>query len=309
MSGKKIVLATMAAISMTSAVQPAFANKEGVGTVLGGIIGGLLGNATGDSEVSRRNGTIIGALIGGFLGNRIGASMDEADKRAYADAQRRALESRIGETIEWEGSDYGGRTGAQGEVTTTDDGYHKRTGEYCRRYRSDFRVNGRSDSTVASACLKRSGQWYDVKESDINWNTVSNDGGLPGADGSMENSQSFIGGTLVNTITRKSGGEWIRIRLSNASILERLHLEVRDNNLKIHQIIVVTRQGHKVPINFAGTNAIFNRGSTKSLDLRSIGVSTGYIDIRAESYGGIASMKVLLEDIHGDEVRSKAERF
>lgn len=310
MSKYKKTLSALAALTALNSVQPAYADKEGVGTVIGGIIGGLIGNATGDSHNSRRNGAILGTLIGGFLGNRVGSSMDEADKRAYAEAQRRALNSRIGETIEWEGSQYGGRTGSVGNVTSTGEGYHKKTGEYCRAYKSEIRSNGEKDLSKAAACLTRNGSWYDVNNENVNWNSSDSQGGLPDADNNqLENSQPMPGGTLVSSITRKSGGEWIRIKLNQASILERMHLQIENSNLKIHQIIVVTRSGNRVPVNFAGTNSVFTMNSTKSLELIKIGVSTGYIDIRAESMNGSASMKVLLQDIHGDSVPTRAERF
>lgn len=317
MLSKKSGLIGLATITLLTSVQPAFANnKEGIGTVLGGIIGGVLGNATGDSHVSRRNGTIIGALIGGFIGNRIGASMDEDDRRAYAAAQRQALESRIGEEIEWEGSDYGSHTGATGTVVSTGEGYHRRNGNYCRIYKSDFRVRGRSESSKAAACLDHNGRWYDVDANEVRWNTTrSDDGGLPDSSGSVSSgsnsgAHAIIGaGSLATNITRKSGGEWIRFKLNNPTILEKLHLEVRNSSVKIHQMVVYTRQGQKVPIRFNGTNDIFRQGEIKSLDLRRIGVSTGSVDIRVESYGGVGTIKLLLQDLHGDEAKTRTERF
>lgn len=311
MSKKKVFLSTLAAISLLQTAQPALASKEDIGTIIGGIIGGVIGNATGDSHVSRRNGTILGVLIGGFLGNRIGNQMDERDKRAYAEAQRRALDTQIGETVEWEGSDYGSRTGARGSVTTTEEGYHRKTGEYCRAYASRFVVKGQVDNTKAAACLDNRGNWRDVKDHEVDWSTGGDAGSLPGADNQFEeqNYTEISGGTLVAGITRKTGGEWIRIKLQQPSILARLHVQVQHHGVKVHQMKVYTRNGHEVPFHFDGTNTVFNNGDVKALEMTKVGVSTGAIDVRVESFGGYGSLIVVLEDIHGDRVPVRIERF
>lgn len=69
----------------------------------------------------------------------------------YYDAYRNALAAPIGEPINW----HDGRI--SGDVTTTRDGW---AGErYCREFRQNIVVDGRSEEAYGTACQKPDGDW------------------------------------------------------------------------------------------------------------------------------------------------------
>jgi hypothetical protein len=69
----------------------------------------------------------------------------------YYGAYRRSLEAPVGDTIVWS------EGGVQGGVTTTRDGW---AGErYCREFRQDITIDGRTQEAYGTACRSPDGDW------------------------------------------------------------------------------------------------------------------------------------------------------
>ena len=140
-----LISAILLAQPMTASI--ALADNEDAGTIIGGIIGGVIGNQFGRGS-GRAGATIGGAVIGAIIGNRIGASMDEDDRREWARAHRRCLDGRANETYRWGRRD----SDARGEFVYVREGYHSRTRQVCREYRSVVYYGGEREVTQGYAC-------------------------------------------------------------------------------------------------------------------------------------------------------------
>jgi len=302
---KNLVIGSLIVASVVQYTSPAFADKETIGNIIGGVIGGVVG-----SQIGKGNGktaaTIIGAIAGTMIGGKVGRDMDEADRRALEECQRRALRDELGRRRDWDGRDYGSRTGARGSFTTVREGYNYRTGEYCREYTSVIYLRGRTEETRGTACSRRDGSWYEVRESEVRFN-----GGYGGRQEpsrpprypevpSRPNlpppppAQSRYEGTAtVSQITRRAGGEWIRLNLRDAVSLERLEVRALSAGVRIHEAVLYTTSGASIRVRELSPTPTFYAGDTavsENLNLSYERIQS--IDIRAESMGGYADILV-----------------
>lgn len=130
---------------------------------MGGTIIGAAGGAALGSQFGKGNGNLamvaLGTLLGAYVGNEVGASLDRADQMALQQAQGRALNAPMGQTVQWDGGRYGSRTGAYGSVTPMRDGRDTSTGNYCREYRSQVYINGEQQTAYGIACRQPDGSW------------------------------------------------------------------------------------------------------------------------------------------------------
>ena len=96
---------------------PDWANKENIGTVIGGAAGVLIGSRIG-SGGGRTAAMLIGGLAGALLGKTIGAKMDEADRAALAVQTQQVLSrNQDGQASSWQ-SDHSGSTAQITPVST-----------------------------------------------------------------------------------------------------------------------------------------------------------------------------------------------
>ncbi len=128
-------------------------NKELIGGGGGAILGGLLGSQVGDGS-GRLIATGVGVLVGGLLGSEIGRSLDNADRAMVQQANQRAYEAPVGETISWSNPD----SGNYGNVTPVRDGTST-AGRHCREFEQTIFVGGRQETAVGTACQNRDGTW------------------------------------------------------------------------------------------------------------------------------------------------------
>ena len=153
MQFKAIAPLAVAALALAACSSDA-GHKQTAGTVLGGIGGAVIG-----SQIGSGSGQIIaaavGTLAGAFLGNEIGRSLDRADQLAMHQAEQRAHNARIGETIEWNNPD----SGHSGSVTPIRDGRHAQTNAYCREYQTTVVIGGEETSAYGTACQQPDGSW------------------------------------------------------------------------------------------------------------------------------------------------------
>lgn len=83
------------------------------------------------------------------------SSLSEAQQRAHEDAQIRATSAPIGQPIIWSDGQ------ANGAVTTTREG-HTPDGGYCREFRQQVTIAGRTEEAYGTACRKPDGSWQVV---------------------------------------------------------------------------------------------------------------------------------------------------
>jgi surface antigen len=127
--------------------------KETIGTAVGAIGGGLLGSQVGGGS-GRYVATGVGTLLGAWVGNELGSSLDKADMAYAQQAEQKAYNAPVGQTISWNNPE----SGNYGTVTPIRDG-STASGDYCREYEQTIFVDGRSQTGVGVACRRADGKW------------------------------------------------------------------------------------------------------------------------------------------------------
>lgn len=127
--------------------------KETAGTLLGGVGGAIIGSTIGGGT-GRIIATAVGTMAGAFIGNQIGAGLDKADQAQMVQAEQKAHQAPIGQTISWNNPD----TGNHGSVTPTRDGTAS-NGQYCREYQQKVVVDGKEQNAYGTACRQPDGSW------------------------------------------------------------------------------------------------------------------------------------------------------
>jgi hypothetical protein len=79
-------------------------------------------------------------------------NMNEAQQRAYEQAQVRATTAPVGEKIIWNNG------GASGSVTTIRDGVST-AGRYCREFQQTVTIGGKTQQAYGTACRQPDGSW------------------------------------------------------------------------------------------------------------------------------------------------------
>jgi surface antigen len=117
--------------------------------VIGGVTGGLIGSAfkNGDGKTSAA-AVGIGAVLGAVIGSNIGKSMDEHDKKMAEQAASEAVQSPVGQKVEWNNPN----TGNSGSAKTLRIGKDS-SGHECRQIEQEITVNGKSDVVQMTVCL------------------------------------------------------------------------------------------------------------------------------------------------------------
>jgi len=132
--------------------------KETFGTLGGGAIGGLLGSKVGGGS-GRLAATAIGALLGAYAGNSLGKSLDRADKVHASQAQQKAYQAPMQQSVAWSNP----KSGNSGSITPVREGKNTSTGEYCREYETTINVGGKSEKAFGTACRQPDGTWRIMK--------------------------------------------------------------------------------------------------------------------------------------------------
>lgn len=155
-------------LTMSSA-EIALAKKSDAGAIAGAIIGGIIGNELGGKD-DKGLTTGLGIIVGAVIGNEIGRELDESDRRAMAEAQRRAFERPYGERVSWDGSNYGSRTRAHGEFRTIRQGHMRNSSVICREYESVIITSRKTTVKKGIACSQTNGRWLESRYEDVDFN-------------------------------------------------------------------------------------------------------------------------------------------
>lgn len=144
-----ISTAALAGCNTTSGMGDKQLLGTGGGAVLGGLAGSQIGKGSGQLWA-----TGAGVLLGALVGSEIGSSLDNADRTYAQQANQRAYNAPVGETIRWNNPD----SGNYGTITPTRDG-RTSSGAYCREYQQTIYVGGQKESGYGTACQQPDGSW------------------------------------------------------------------------------------------------------------------------------------------------------
>ncbi|MCK6599151.1 MAG: hypothetical protein L6Q37_12365 [Bdellovibrionaceae bacterium] len=167
---KSLSLKILTGIYITTSAHVALADKQDTGAIVGAIIGGVIGNSSTKGK-DKGIATGIGMIIGAVIGSELGRELDEADRQAMAEAQRRAFERPFGESVTWDGSQYGSRTRNRGEFRTLREGRELRNQSICREYESVVITPRQRIVNKGIACSNPSGRWIETDSRYVNFNT------------------------------------------------------------------------------------------------------------------------------------------
>ncbi|XGC81688.1 RT0821/Lpp0805 family surface protein [Bdellovibrio bacteriovorus] len=313
---KNLIIGSLIVTSLVQYTSPAFANKEIIGSIIGGVIGAGVGSTIGKGN-GNKAAIAIGAIAGTIIGNKVGQDLDEADRRAIHDAQSRML--RQGGNCDWDGRNYGSRTGSRGRFTSVREGYNHRTGEFCREYTSIIYTRRGTEETRGVACSRPDGSWYETRETEVNFNRRGNgNGGYNGGGrhngGNRHNEPprynpapppapsrplpppppptnryGYEGQTQLSQITRRTGGEWFRVTLHQSVSLENIQIYALAAGLKVHDTTIYTESGRRVQVyQLTNTRNIYSGDTLYSENLNLGSDRVTAIDLRVESMGGYA---------------------
>lgn len=133
-------------------------NKSDAGLAVGAIAGGVLGNQFGKGK-GKVAATALGAVIGGIVGSDIGRSLDDADRRAAADAEYAALErGASGAATPWRNPD----SGRYGVVVPSQPYKLGGSERDCRDYTHTVYIDGQPETLKGTACRNNDGSWAKV---------------------------------------------------------------------------------------------------------------------------------------------------
>lgn len=150
----KAIVPVAAATLFLAACTSDTGQKQTAGTIIGGIGGAVIGSQIGSGS-GQIVATALGTFAGAMIGADIGRSLDRTDQLAMAQAEQRAHNARIGETVVWNNPD----SGNYGSVTPLRDGQDSRSGAYCREYQSVVTIDGRDEIAYGTVCQQPDGSW------------------------------------------------------------------------------------------------------------------------------------------------------
>lgn len=310
---KNLVIGSLLVTTIMSAAAPAMADREAIGNIIGGIIGAAAGSKVGKGN-GNKAAIIIGAIAGAVIGGQVGQDLDDNDRRQCADAQRRGLGGRLGERSEWRGQ----RSDAYGSFTTTREGYNYRTQEYCREYSSTIYARGRTEETRGYACTRSDGSWYEVQQTEVNFDRRGNGGPgygggrdrdrwddnrpgrpgpRPGGPGRNDDyrpappSRGDYDRVVVREITRRTGGEWVRLSLRRPVDVSSIEIRHMGADLRVHEVKAYSANGRQMDLRS------YRERSGYSIDVRMNQVTT--VDVRLESMGGYADVEFTVNSDYG----------
>ena len=133
-------------------------SKSDAGLAVGAVAGGVIGNQFGKGN-GKTVATALGAVIGGIAGSSIGRSMDEADRRAAAQAEFAALErGQSGAATPWRNPD----SGHYGTVVPSAPYKLGASNRDCRDYTHTVYISGQPETLKGTACRNGDGSWSKV---------------------------------------------------------------------------------------------------------------------------------------------------
>jgi hypothetical protein len=102
---------------------------------------------------------------------------------------------------------------------------------------------------------------------------------------------------VLNSITRRGGGEWHRITLNYPIRIDYIQTQLLSYSAQIHEAYVTTRSGARYQVReLSGTGTFSSRRASEILNIYEDIIA---IDLRIESMGGYADMMVTVVSSDG----------
>ena len=315
--GKKAVLSFALAITTLQVSIPALAengeNARAIIGILGGIVGGVAIAQGGGRRGGNPGAIIAGAIAGSLIGSAIGNALEDDDRESCREAQERVLRSRGRGRQDWRGSN------SYGNFSTVREGYNPRTGEYCREYRSEIYAGGRNEVQSGIACSRADGSYYEARSSEVSFNDDGPRGGFDRGDrrGPRDWNQGSNQEPLrpsppplqpvdngpqssarVSSITRRTGGEWIRLQFDRSVSLSEVQVTVLGAGMMIHEAVIYGVSGIKTPVRSFNETRTLYAGEVLNSGAINVRERVTTVDLRIESMGGSADamFSVLAQD-------------
>lgn len=152
-----IIAALASALALSGCANDGRGGKETFGTLLGAGLGAWAGSSIGKGS-GQAVAIAAGTMLGAAVGNSIGRGLDEVDRTRMREAEQRAYDAPLNETIIWNNP----RSGNSGTVTPIREG-RSTGGSYCREFQSEITVGGKRENAHGTACREPDGSWRIVE--------------------------------------------------------------------------------------------------------------------------------------------------
>lgn len=311
-------------IATAMTLQVATASNAYAKIDLGGIIGAIAGGAL-CSNFGKGNGKtawiILCAVGGNMIGSEIQKNMDEADARAYEDAQRRSFDGGMNQDYGWGAK---GDRGPRGTLRPTRDGYHSRTREVCREFSSVSYYGSQREEKRGFVCKRSNGEFYSVEEREVSFNgrvveserretvgtTTPNP--MPRLDvrpmdppPRYDSRRDYDDSTIFSNLSRAAGGDKYRVSFDRAIRLNEISIVVTNGSFKVRRVVadLVTRSGMRYSKDLRQLESNYllsGRDSLRSTELMNNDYVTGLTFI-LEGYGYDAQARISVTS--DDQVR------
>lgn len=101
-----------------------------------------------------------------------------------------------------------------------------------------------------------------------------------------------VGSVVIDSMSRKSGGELYRVQLGQATVLSRLEITILKSRLKISKVDVITERGQKIAVRELTNLNVENAGAKLSSGNLNISDKIVSIEITGESYSAEADIRI-----------------
>lgn len=101
-----------------------------------------------------------------------------------------------------------------------------------------------------------------------------------------------VGSVVIDTMSRKTGGELYRVQLGQATVLSRIEITILKSRLKISKVDVITERGQRIAVRELTNLNVENAGAKLSSENLNISDKIVSIEITGESYSAEADIRV-----------------
>jgi hypothetical protein len=100
-------------------------------------------------------------------------------------------------------------------------------------------------------------------------------------------------------VTRKTGGEWLRVKLATPMQLADVKIAVLDAAVKIHEVVAHTQNQQAFTLPDLSETGTFYVGDSRKGDLSIYPDRITVLDIRAEAMGAVATLNITVKSVEG----------
>lgn len=100
-------------------------------------------------------------------------------------------------------------------------------------------------------------------------------------------------------VTRRTGGEWLRVGFHRPTSIERATIQVFGAPVRVYEAYVITQFGRYLPIREFSRGMMLSHGQMWTSEYLNMGERVVAVDIRAEAMGGVSTLNTAISSSEG----------